>query len=152
MAVELHGFSDASQQALGAVIYVRVSDDLDRARVSLVAAKSKVAPIKKVTIPRLELSAVVLLVRLMEQVMNALQLHLSPVHLWVDSTVALIWIRAEPARWREFVANRVAFVRETMPPAGITSPERTILPTTRLAECRPRFSTRRNYGSPVHHG
>ncbi|KMQ92465.1 hypothetical protein RF55_7535 [Lasius niger] len=64
-SVELHGFSDASQDALGAVLYLRTFHDYADAKVVLLAAKSKVAPVKRQTIPRLELSAAVLLARLL---------------------------------------------------------------------------------------
>lgn len=87
LAVELHGFSDASQLALGAIVYVRVLDETYNARVSLLAAKCKVAPLKIITIPRLELS--VLLVCLIMHIRTALKLETVPFHLWVDSTVAL---------------------------------------------------------------
>lgn len=92
-AVELHGFSDASQLALGAVVYIRVINDLSEVCVSLVSAKTKVAPIKRdnskssrsrvarVTIPRLELSAAVLLVRHVERIRKTLRLEHVPVHL-----------------------------------------------------------------------
>lgn len=81
LAVELHGFSDASQQALDAVIYLRVIEDFDNIHVSLITAKSKVSPIKKTTIPRLELSAAVLLVRLINKTKKALGFQNIPMHL-----------------------------------------------------------------------
>lgn len=62
IALELHGFSDASQRAPAAVICLRVLRELDDARVTLICAKTKVAPLKNFSIPRLELSAAVLLV------------------------------------------------------------------------------------------
>lgn len=117
-AVELHGFSDASQAALGAVLYLRVLDEtLGNARVTLLGAKSKVAPLKKQTIPRLELSAAHLLARLTAHAISVLDLRDAPVHLWVDSSVALAWIQGAPSRWRDFVANRVAAIHELTPRA-----------------------------------
>ncbi|RLU17691.1 hypothetical protein DMN91_009927 [Ooceraea biroi] len=86
--VELHGFSDASQNALGAVVYLRTFSEFDDAKVTLLAAKSKVAPIKK----RSHASS-------------------SP------PRVCLAWIRGQPCQWGEFVANRVALVQETVPDA-----------------------------------
>jgi len=82
--LELHGFSDASQQALGAVVYLRTLDECGSARISLISAKSKVAPLKKVMIPRLELSAAVLLARLIRQIQRAPRLTGIPVHCWID--------------------------------------------------------------------
>ncbi|XP_018370073.1 PREDICTED: uncharacterized protein LOC108765725 [Trachymyrmex cornetzi] len=54
-SVELHGFSDALQLAIAAVVYVRVETHLGT-QVNIVCAKTKVAPLKKLTIPRLELN------------------------------------------------------------------------------------------------
>jgi hypothetical protein len=100
------------------VIYLRVLDDTNCARVfSLIAAKSKVAPLKRTTIPRLELSAAVLLVRLHEKVSKALEFQNLPIHLWIDSTVALTWIQGHPSRWKEFVANRVSLIQDITPTA-----------------------------------
>lgn len=78
ISMEFYGFSDVSQQALGAVIYLRVLDGFDNVWVCLVTAKSKVAPLKKTTIPRLELSAAVLLIRLLTLVQTALKLQTAP--------------------------------------------------------------------------
>ncbi|XP_043270546.1 uncharacterized protein [Venturia canescens] len=73
-SVELHGFSDASQLAMGAAVYVRVSGTGNQATVSLVCPKTKVAPIKRLPIPRLELAAAVLLAKLTHHVQNVLGL------------------------------------------------------------------------------
>lgn len=115
--LELHGFSDALQQAFEAVVYLRVLDDFNTVQVSLISAKNKAAPLKKMTIQRLELSAAVLLARLVHQIKTALNLKNAPIHLWVDSTVAFTWIRAPPSRWKEFVANRVAHIGKIAPSA-----------------------------------
>jgi len=113
--VELHGFSDASRAALSAVVYVRVIEEDMTARVTLLTAKTKVAPLKPVTIPRLELSAAVLLTQLVARVRETLDYKGVPVHMWVDSTVALAWIRGNPSRWKEFVSNRVALIQDLLP-------------------------------------
>ncbi|XP_076299886.1 uncharacterized protein LOC143218542 [Lasioglossum baleicum] len=110
--VELHGFSDASQSALGAVIYLRVITDLNDARVTLVTAKTRVAPLNKVTVPRLELSAALLLVRHMSIIRKTLDLEKVPIYLWMDSTVALAYIRGDARRWADFVQSRVTEIQE----------------------------------------
>ncbi|XP_046422348.1 uncharacterized protein LOC124180644 [Neodiprion fabricii] len=112
LGIEIHGFADASQSALGAVIYARTYINTHEVRVSLVCAKTKVAPLKKVTIPRLELCAANLLVRLMCHVENTLNFENTPVYLWTDSTVALAWIKSHPSRWKKFVRNRVTEIQE----------------------------------------
>ncbi|XP_046145649.1 uncharacterized protein LOC123988934 [Osmia bicornis bicornis] len=115
--VEIHGFSDASQHALAAVVYLRISSSTSSATLSLVCAKTKVAPLKRLTIPRLELTAALLLARLAQYVRNTLELSSAPVHLWMDSAVALTWISHHPSRWKEFVRNRVGAIQDALPGA-----------------------------------
>lgn len=121
LGIELHGFSDASQTALGAIIYLRTLHDFAEATVTLlrllVTAKSKVAPIKRQTIPRLELSAAVLLARLLARVQQILGYQHILAHLWTDSSVTLAWIQGHPSRWKEFVSNRVAIIQDLLPTA-----------------------------------
>ncbi|XP_046628209.1 uncharacterized protein LOC124309036 [Neodiprion virginianus] len=112
LGIEIHGFADASQSGLGAVIYARTYINTHEVRVSLVCAKTKVAPLMKVTISRLELCAANLLVRLMCHVEKTLNFENTPVYLWTDSTVALAWIKSHPSRWKEFVRNRVTEIQE----------------------------------------
>ncbi|XP_071056518.1 uncharacterized protein [Onthophagus taurus] len=75
-------------------------------------SKSKVAPLKVVTIPRLELCACVLLVRLAKRVRSALDIPDIPIHLWTDSTVALAWICSQRSKWKDFVRNRVTEIHD----------------------------------------
>lgn len=112
LAIEIHGFSDASQSALAAVVFVRVLNEIDDARVNLVSAKTKVAPLKSMTIPRLELAAAVLLVHQVLGLREVLDLHNVPIHLSTDSTVVLAWIKSHPSRWKDFVRNRVSFIQQ----------------------------------------
>ncbi|XP_043284930.1 uncharacterized protein [Venturia canescens] len=116
-SVELHGFSDASQLAMGAAVYVRVSGAGNQTTVSLVCAKTKVAPIKRLTIPRLELAAAVLLAKLTHHVQNVLGLDDSRVYLWTASMVTLTWVTSHPSRWKDFVRNRVSLAQELVPRA-----------------------------------
>lgn len=111
-AFELHRFSNASERAYAAVIYVRIVTN-GEPRVSLVIAKTKVAPLRRVSLPRLELCAAALLSSLANHVRVTLGLSPFSVHLWTDSTVTLSWIRGHPARWTTFVANRVAEIQRT---------------------------------------
>ncbi|XP_011264271.2 uncharacterized protein LOC105256226 [Camponotus floridanus] len=115
--IEMHGFCDASQQAVSAVIYIRTSNDQGETISSLVCSKTKVAPLKRMTVPRLELTGAVLLTKLMSHVLRILELATSPVYMWTDSAVAYTWINNHPSRWKDFVYNRVCFIQETVPQA-----------------------------------
>lgn len=109
IGVELHGFSDASTRAYAAVIYLRVFHSLSSFQVSLIAAKIKVAPLKTVSIPRLELNAVVLLNRLMYWTKRSLKLERVPMYGWTYFTIALT--QAASKQWNCYVANRVSEVQ-----------------------------------------
>lgn len=113
---QLYGFSDAFERAYAAVVYLRAVVD-GQPSTSLVMAKTKVAPLKRVSLPRLELCAAALLSKIAEQVWTTLDLDASRVYLWTDSTVTLGWVRGHPARWTTFVANRVAEIQRTNPDA-----------------------------------
>nr|XP_012145736.1 PREDICTED: uncharacterized protein LOC105663123 [Megachile rotundata] len=108
--VELHGFADASERAYGAVIYLRTVQN-GKISVSLVQAKTRVAPLKRVSLPRLELCAAALLAKLSVHVKMVLGLQAVPTFHWSDSTVTLAWIRGHPTKWATFVANRVAEIQ-----------------------------------------
>ncbi|XP_029171327.1 uncharacterized protein LOC114940743 [Nylanderia fulva] len=87
-SVALHGFSDASERAYAAVVYSRVEDG-GLPRINLVVAKRRVAPLKRVSLPRLELCGAALLSKLAKHVRLSLGLERSAVTLWTDSTVTL---------------------------------------------------------------
>lgn len=113
--LQIHGFSDASEQAYAAVVYSRVVDNLGNVSVVLVAAKSRVAPIKQVSLPRLELNGALLLSELMRKVSEAWS-HLEIEQwAWTDSTIVLQWLSAHPRKWRTYVANRTAEILEHLP-------------------------------------
>src|SRR5437016_4797062 len=98
---ELHLFTDASKDAYAAVVYLRNGNS-----VQLVQAKSRVAPMKKATIPRLELLGCAIGARLLANVKKAFGYEEVPVYCWTDSSTALAWIRRND-EWGTFVGNRV---------------------------------------------
>ncbi|XP_011883953.1 PREDICTED: uncharacterized protein LOC105571092 [Vollenhovia emeryi] len=116
--LEMHGCSDASQNAIAAVVYIRSTSKEGKVTVTLVASKTKVAPLKKQTIPRLELAGAALLVKLMVQVLQVLEIKGIRVFGWLDSSVAYTWITNPPSRWKEFVQNRVYLIQDQLPQAS----------------------------------
>ncbi|GFV87242.1 integrase catalytic domain-containing protein [Trichonephila clavipes] len=110
--IELHGFSDASQSAYGAVVYCKSVTSNGRVLVHLIASKSRVAPTKQTTIPRLELCAAVLLAKLVYRVKQALKLNVTNTFLWSDSMIILSWIRKESYKLKTFLSNRIATIQE----------------------------------------
>lgn len=115
--IEIHGFCDASQQAISAATYMRIINQNGEVTTTLLASKTKVAPLKRLTIPRLELSGAFLLTKLTAHLVNVLKIKNSPVILWTDSSITHTWIVNHPSRWKEFVSNRVSYIQETLPQA-----------------------------------
>ncbi|XP_055590334.1 uncharacterized protein LOC129742461 [Uranotaenia lowii] len=108
--VQLHTFTDASEAAYGACVYARSADSNGNVRVQLLVSKSRVAPLKKTNIARLELCAAALGAHLYVHAKQALDLEIETSHFWTDSTVTLHWLKAPPHNWKTYVANRVAEV------------------------------------------
>lgn len=113
-SVMLVGFCDACLDSYGAVVYLRCTNINGEVNVSLVCSKTKVAPMKVQTIPRLELCAAHLLAKLLNAVESVLisRIKIEKSVALSDSTVALCWIASAPYRWQTFVANRVAKIQE----------------------------------------
>jgi hypothetical protein len=103
----LHLFCDASERGYGAAVYLCVCVEKGVWQSSLVISKSRVVPLKKVTLPRLELLSCLVGARLLKYVMKELCLGETQYVCWSDSLVALSWIRGDACRWKPFVANRV---------------------------------------------
>lgn len=109
---QLHCFSDASEAAYGACIYIRSTDHNGKHHVELLCAKSRVAPIKVVTLPRLELCAALVAARLFSVVRGNMNTIPDRVFFWSDSKIVLAWLAAEPTQWKTFVSNRVSEIQE----------------------------------------
>ena len=114
--VEIHAFGDASERAYGTCIYIRIWTSAGY-RVALVMSRNRVAPIKKVSLPRLELLSSLLCARMAEYVRSALGILRTKITCYTDSTVSLWWIKGDPLRFKTFVANRVSEIQSLIPPS-----------------------------------
>ena len=108
---ELHIFCDASERAYGSVAYMRIVDDHQQVHVAFVLARSRVAPKKQLSIPRLELSAALTGAELAKVLQSELTIPIQQVTLWSDSTTVLYWIRAESCRYKVFVGTRISEIQ-----------------------------------------
>ena len=110
-SLELHVFGDASEKAFAAAAYLRVINK-DFVKVCFAAGKVRVAPLKPISIPRLELQAALMASRLAETVRKEHELEISSTTLWTDSTTVLHWLRADARRFKPFVAHRIGEIDE----------------------------------------
>jgi len=109
---ELHGFCDASIGAYGACVYTRQRQSDNSFICHLITAKARVAPLRSVTIPRLELCSALVLAKLMAKVKTAMNINNSKgCTCWTDSAVALAWIRGISSQWTTYVSNRVSEIQ-----------------------------------------
>lgn len=109
--IELYGFDDASECAFGACIYAVSTNHQSSIQSHLICAKSKVAPLKTIFLPRLELEATLFLAQLYNTVRAACRNKISKVRLWSDNTITLGWIQKQPCDLKTFVANRVTKIQ-----------------------------------------
>lgn len=113
--ISLIGFCDASENAYAAVVYLRAELVHEPCKITIVAAKTKVAPLKDNTIPRLELCAAILLTELIEQIKISIPIKKKNIHVFSDSQIVLAWIKGEASRWKIFVSNRVQQIQQILP-------------------------------------
>jgi hypothetical protein len=116
VSTQLHGFSDASEDAYGGVVYLRVEDSTNKVHTALVISKTKVSPIKQLSIPRLELCGAQVLTKLLCHAKRILGVPVDSVFAWTDSTVVLGWLSGNPRRFKTFVCNRVSFIIDQLLP------------------------------------
>ncbi|CAI6349887.1 unnamed protein product [Macrosiphum euphorbiae] len=113
----LYGFCDASQRGYAAVVFLRIHDAPRATSVMLVGSKTKLAPLKPLSIPRLELNAAVLLSRWMSRISLLLNTHIDIVDMWAwtDSSIVLSWLTVPHDTFKQYVSNRVHQVRTLLP-------------------------------------
>ncbi|KAL0822355.1 hypothetical protein ABMA28_004450 [Loxostege sticticalis] len=117
--IQIHGFSDASEKAYAACVYLRVIDANGDIQTHLLLSKTKLAPLKRVSLPRLELCGAELLSKLISKILTTLGdiLSIEDVYAWSDSSITLAWLRSPPHEWRTFVSNRVTETTARVPAA-----------------------------------
>ena len=115
-SIELHVFGDASEKAYAAAVYIKSGS-----QTRLLTAKTRVAPVKTVSLPRLELCGAVLGARLLVAVKTALiplNVEVSDTIAWTDSTIVLSWLSDHPRNWACYVANRVSEIQTAIAPSA----------------------------------
>ncbi|XP_061185011.1 uncharacterized protein LOC133193026 [Saccostrea echinata] len=115
--LDVHVFSDASEHAVSAVAYLRVIDRVGEVSIGFLMGKSKLAPLKGHTIPRLELCAVVLATEVGEAVCDYLNIPQDRFHYYSDSRIVLGYICNNTRRFFVYVSNRVEKIHQVTSPS-----------------------------------
>jgi len=110
--IELHAYCDASEAAYGCVLYARSEID-DKVYVNIIASRSKLAPIKPMTISKLERQAAVLAVRMVSHYMWEIRLPIKGITFWSDSETTLRRIRSDKCKFQAFEANQIGEKRKS---------------------------------------
>lgn len=110
--LELHGFSDASEIAYGACIYVHFISQDGEYSTRLLCSKSRIAPLKSLSLLRLELCASLLLAQLVDKIVKCLTCKINSIYYWTDSTIVLSWIHSCSQVWNSFIANCVGEIQQ----------------------------------------
>ncbi|XP_062704072.1 uncharacterized protein LOC134286474 [Aedes albopictus] len=108
--VELHAFCDASDKAYACVIYM-VHRRKERSHVALVYAKSRVAPLKSQTVPRLELQGCVLASQMISVLQTEIMIDITRLYFWTDSKICLCWLKSDQ-KLTAYVGARVMKIKE----------------------------------------
>ena len=170
--VQLHVFCDASEIAYGAVAYFRAVID-GHVDVSFVISKTRLAPIKTLTIPRLELQGAVVASRLKSKISEEIDFEIDETHFWTDSKIVLHYLNNTQRRFSTYVSHRVAEIVSNSSlcewhhiPGTVNDPNECLyckrrrakptvplmasLPKERLALCEPPFThTGLDYFGPI---
>ncbi|GBM80584.1 hypothetical protein AVEN_167891-1 [Araneus ventricosus] len=108
----MHIFCDSSQVAYGAVAYFRWETTSGEVGVRFVMAKSRLAPLKKLSLPRLELRGALVGAKLWKHLPVGFKSLVKRVVMWTDSEICLHWIKSSATEWKQFVSNRVVEIQD----------------------------------------
>ncbi|GBO19137.1 hypothetical protein AVEN_225548-1 [Araneus ventricosus] len=114
--IEMHIFCDSSQVAYGAVAYFRWETTSGEVGVRFVMAKSRLAPLKKLSLPRLELMGALVGAKLWKHLSVVFKSLVKRVVMWTDSEICLHWIKSSATEWKQFVSNRVVEIQDCVVP------------------------------------
>ena len=117
--VGVHHFADASRIAYGTVSYIRLTNYEGKLHCAFLFGKSRLADVKPMTIPRLELCAAVVAVQVDQMLRKELELNLEESVFWTDSMSVLQYIRNESTRFHTFVASRLAIIHNGLVPLEV---------------------------------
>jgi len=112
VSTQIHHFSDSSESAYGCASYVRYKNSDGQLHCSLLFGKSRLVPLKQITIPRLELATAALSVRSSKMLKKELEISVDNHTFWTDSTTVLNYVNLDSRRFKTYVANRVAYIRD----------------------------------------
>ena len=113
ISVELHTFSDASGSCFAAISFLRTVNSNGQVLVRLISSRNRLAPMKGLTTPRMELSGALLAARLTKMIESELEIKIHCMKFWIDSTAVLGLIRNTTTRYQVFVARRLAEIQDT---------------------------------------
>ena len=108
----LYPFSDASETGYGQTSYLKVINENGDVHCCLIFGKSRIAPVKYVSIPRLELTVATLSVKVSHMLRKQLDIPVASEEPWTDSQVVLGYINNQTRQFKVFVANHAQFIKE----------------------------------------
>ena len=116
VSAQFHHFCDASTKAYAVVTYMRLQDDAGGVHCSFIKARTRLAPVKTISIPRLELCAAVLAASADAQLRRETSLSVEQSVFWTDSMIVLQYIATPSRRFQTFVANRLGTIHRLSSP------------------------------------